>query len=155
MGSMLGGKAGDRWPTKALPATLLALTVVLVAVWAGGSVSWLTALLMIGWGATGFALVPLMQSRVVGLAGGGAIASTLNIAAFNVGTAGGAVAGGMLIDASLLRTLPIIAAALTLVAAGLAVLNNRHVRAQATAANESTARPSAAPIAAGLAGSAS
>jgi DHA1 family inner membrane transport protein len=71
-----------------------------------------------------------MQSRVVGLAGDkGALASTLNIAGFNIGTAGGAAVGGAIIAADHLRSLPWIAAVLTATAAVLAVVNNRHVAA--------------------------
>jgi MFS transporter, DHA1 family, inner membrane transport protein len=128
MGTMTGGPAGDRWPTRALPVVLLGLTAVLLGVWQGAHTAWLVTALMVGWGLTGFALVPLMQSRVVGLAGGGAFASTLNIAAFNVGTAGGAALGGVLVAGGRLGTLPVIAAVLTAGAAGLAVLNNRDVR---------------------------
>ena len=49
-----------------------------------------------------------------------ALASTLNIAAFNVGVAVGSVAGGALVDAGLLRFAPLVGAAATLVAVGLA-----------------------------------
>jgi DHA1 family inner membrane transport protein len=128
MGTIIGGPAGDRWPTLAVPAALLGLTAVLLGVWQGAHVGWLVTLLMLGWGLTGFALVPLMQSRVVGLAGGGAFASTLNIAAFNIGTAGGAALGGILVANGRLGTLPVIAAVLTATAAALAVLNNRAVQ---------------------------
>lgn len=135
MGTMTGGPAGDRWPLSALPLALVGLTAVLVGVWAGGRIGWLVTALMLGWGLCGFALVPLMQSRVVGLAGGGALASTLNIAAFNIGTAGGAAAGGLLVAQGHLTGLPLVGACLTLFAALLAALNSRHVRAHATHAS--------------------
>jgi DHA1 family inner membrane transport protein len=130
LGSLLGGRAGDRWPIAALPATLVGLTAVLAAVWAGGTVGPLTIALMVGWGACGFALVPLMQSRVVGLAGSGsALASTLNIAAFNIGTAAGAALGGALVATGQLRALPLVGAGLTAAAAALALAGKRHVTA--------------------------
>jgi len=129
IGTMTGGPAGDRWPTYALPTTLVILSAVLVAFWRGAHVPFLVAGLMFGWGLTAFALVPLMQSRVVGLAGGAAFASTLNIAAFNVGTAAGAAGGGVLVATGNLAVLPLAASVLTMVAAGIAAFSGRHVRA--------------------------
>jgi DHA1 family inner membrane transport protein len=130
-GSLLGGRAGDRWPIKGLPFTLTAIAGILVIAWAGGGIAWMVGLLLVGWGGGGLALVPLMQSRVVALAGGGPVASTLNIAAFNVGIAGGAAVGGLFVRSGLLGLLPLVGAVLAAVSAALTIISNQHVRSLA------------------------
>ncbi len=74
------------------------------------------------WGVAAFATVPGLQMRVVDQARESPmLASTLNIAAFNLGNAGGAWLGGRLIDAHLpLHVVPLGAAAMALVALAIA-----------------------------------
>ncbi len=74
------------------------------------------------WGVAAFATVPGLQMRVVDQARESPmLASTLNIAAFNLGNAGGAWLGGRLIDAQLpLHVVPLGAAAMALVALAIA-----------------------------------
>jgi DHA1 family inner membrane transport protein len=68
------------------------------------------------WGIAAFATVPPLQMRVVEKAAKAPnLASTLNIGAFNVGNAGGAWLGGLVIDhGHSLDTLPWVAAAVSL-----------------------------------------
>jgi DHA1 family inner membrane transport protein len=87
------------------------------------------------WGVAAFATVPGLQMRVVDQARESpTLASTLNIAAFNLGNALGAWLGGRLIDAGLpLHIVPLGAAAMALAALAIAgigtALERRDLRA--------------------------
>lgn len=120
-GNMLGGKLADRALVPALLGTLAVLALVLVLMgWAVALPA--TAVLFVGLlGAAAFATVSPLQLRVLQQAHGGeSLASSLNIAAFNLGNAIGAWLGGAAIAHGLgLATLPLIAAGLT--AAGGAI----------------------------------
>jgi DHA1 family inner membrane transport protein len=115
-GNLLGGRLADRGLPRALIATLTALTAVLLLMAPAlgskiGAVA-LTGLL----GAASFATVAPLQLRVLEKAGdaGRTLASSLNIAAFNLGNALGAWAGGLTIDRGPgLSALPVVAAAIT------------------------------------------
>lgn len=122
VGNVVGGRWADRAPVRALLGTLAVLAGVLVAM--GFAMhSQLLAVLFIGLlGAAGFATVSPLQLRVLSQAEGAgqSMASSLNIAAFNLGNALGAWLGGAVIaHGPGLATLPWAAAALTL--GGLAV----------------------------------
>ena len=122
IGNLLGGRLADRAPMRALLATLAALALVL------GSMQWLigapwSAVLFVGLlGIAAFATVAPMQMRVLEQASGAGqnLASSLNIAAFNLGNALGAwVGGGAVEQGPGLQSLGWIAASITL--AGLAI----------------------------------
>ena len=122
IGNLAGGRFADRNLALAVPATLAALLVVLLglsfAIHAQGPAVVFAGLL----GATAFATVAPLQLRVLEAAGvaGQTLASSLNIAAFNLGNALGAWAGGAAIaHGAGLASLPLLGALLT--AAGLAV----------------------------------
>ena len=103
-GSVLGGRAYDRWERATLPVAFLALAAVLVAFGLGAGSWWLAVPLLFLWGIPGFVIVPALQSRVVTVAGpGSTLASSLNIAAFNVGIAAGSVIGAVLVNHGALR----------------------------------------------------
>jgi DHA1 family inner membrane transport protein len=121
-GNFLGGRLADRRLAPALLGTLAALTLVLVlmsfAVSSQPAIILFTGLL----GLTAFATVAPLQLRVLQKAEGAgqSMASSLNIAAFNLGNAIGAWLGGATIAYGLsLAALPWVAAALS--AIGLAV----------------------------------
>jgi DHA1 family inner membrane transport protein len=121
LGNMLGGKLADR----ALVPTLLGVLAVLALVMALFSVtshSPIPAIVTIFvWGVAGFATVPPLQMRLVEKAKEAPnLASSLNIGAFNLGNAGGATLGGLIIDHGLNFNWVSIAGALVAVA-GLAV----------------------------------
>ena len=122
VGNILGGKLADRAPMAAVLGTLVALAVVL------GSMQFaigtpFAAVVFVGLlGVASFATVAPMQLRVLEKASGAGqnLASSLNIAAFNLGNALGAWVGGVTIDHGPgLRALGWVAALLTLV--GLAI----------------------------------
>lgn len=121
-GNFLGGRLADRRPVPALVGTLAALTAVLFAM--RFAVANPVAVVVFAGllGLAGFATVAPLQLRVLQQAQGAgqSMASSLNIAAFNLGNALGAWLGGMAIARGLsLATLPWVAA--TLSALGLAV----------------------------------
>ncbi|MBT2300178.1 MFS transporter [Variovorax paradoxus] len=122
VGNILGGKLADRALMPAVLGTLVALAVVL-AVMEPALHSGVTAALFVGLlGIAAFATVAPLQLRVLEKASGAGqnLASSLNIAAFNLGNALGAWVGGVVIDRGPgLGALGWVAALLTL--AGLAI----------------------------------
>jgi DHA1 family inner membrane transport protein len=98
VGSNLGGRLADIALMPAQISILAALTVVtLVFTWTmGGAIPAYVTLFV--WGTVSFANISPLQTRVVTTAKGApTLASSLNIAAFNLGNAGGAALGGLLI----------------------------------------------------------
>lgn len=120
-GNLLGGKAADRRLMPSLYVILAALALVLVAFVFTAHAKVPAAITIALFGAAGFATVPPLQARVMAKAEGApALASAANIAAFNLGNAGGAWLGGQAIEAGLGYTAPNWIGAV-LAAAGLAV----------------------------------
>jgi DHA1 family inner membrane transport protein len=122
IGNIAGGRLADRGLARALVGTLAGLAIVLVALASALSIM-APAVLLVGLlGAAAFATVAPLQLRVLEKAGpaGRNLASSLNIAAFNLGNALGAWVGGVTIDHGPgLAALPLVAAAIT--ALGLAI----------------------------------
>lgn len=101
-GNWLGGRYADRSVDGTLIVTL-ASTVLLLVLFAVG-MHWPlpAAALIFLWGITSFAVVPPLQMRVMAAAGDAPnLASAMNIGAFNLGNAIGAVVGGAVISAHL------------------------------------------------------
>ncbi|NQX10758.1 MFS transporter [Microbacteriaceae bacterium VKM Ac-2855] len=112
LGNIAGGKAADRRLDTTLIVVLAALTVVLIAFAAVAANPVLTLVALFLMGALGFATVPGLQTRIMHSADGAAtLASSANIAAFNVGNALGAWIGGLTIAAGLGYTSPLWAGA--------------------------------------------
>ncbi|WP_335987056.1 MFS transporter [Glycomyces sp. MUSA5-2] len=107
-GNLLGGRLADRAVMPALYGTLAAATAALV-VFAFAVHSPVPAAIMVFvLGAAGFAMVPVLQTRVLDAAEGApSLASSVNAAAFNVGIALSAWFGGLAIDAHWGLTAPI------------------------------------------------
>ena len=118
VGNLLGGKLADRGVLRALTWSLVALLVVLaLGRWAFGHPGVAMAYVVV-LGVMAFATVAPMQMRVLDQAGphGANLVSSLNIAAFNLGNALGAWAGGLALAGGLgLVHLGWVAAALTAV----------------------------------------
>ena len=150
LGNVIGGRLTDRAPVRMLLGSLAALAFVLVLMgFAMGHR--VAAVLFVGLLGTGaFATVSPLQLRVLNQAQGAgqSMASSLNIAAFNLGNALGAWLGGVVIDRGPgLASLPWVAALLTL--SGLAVAGYSVWRERAAAQGgirpgplPSTSRPS-------------
>jgi DHA1 family inner membrane transport protein len=124
IGNIAGGRLADRGLLLALIGTLVGLAVVLLAL-APALSSKASAVMLVGLlGAAAFATVAPLQLRVLETAGpaGQNLASSLNIAAFNLGNALGAWAGGVTIDHGPgLAALPLVAAAITALGLGIAL----------------------------------
>lgn len=121
LGNVLGGVAADRWPRRALPAILALLAVVEVALQVGLSSQAVVVVAIFLWGGAAFATAPGLQSRVLAEgADAPALASTLNIGAFNLGNAGAAWIGSQALEAGMpLSGLPWMSAGLAVAALGL------------------------------------
>jgi DHA1 family inner membrane transport protein len=118
LGNLAGGRAADRALTPTLIVLLVALAVVLAALTftAHARIPAIITLLLMG--AFGFATVPGLQMRVLHFASDApTMASSANIAAFNVGNAIGAYLGGRTIAAGFGYTSPAWVGALLTVAA--------------------------------------
>ncbi|MCK1721238.1 MFS transporter [Bradyrhizobium sp. 141] len=137
IGNVAGGKLADRGLAGALIGTLAALALVLLGLAALLSVKIPAIVLILLLGIAAFATVAPLQLRVLEAAGssGRTLASSLNIAAFNLGNALGAWAGGIAIDRGLgLSALPLVAAGMTTVGLVLALCSLRLDRAQTAVA---------------------
>jgi len=105
-GNLIGGKVSNKNPLKALlwMFVLQAIALLLFTFTASDSVWSIVTLFVLG--ALSFSNVPGLQLYVVQLAekhlpGTEDVASAFNIAAFNVGIAIGAFAGGLVVESSL------------------------------------------------------
>lgn len=127
-GNLLGGKLADRGVMRALVWSIVALMLVLASGrWAFGHQAVAMAYVIV-LGIVAFATVAPMQMRVLEQAGphGANLVSSLNIAAFNLGNALGAWAGGMALAGGLgLVHLGWTAAALTAVGLVLVFWSSR------------------------------
>jgi DHA1 family inner membrane transport protein len=133
IGNIAGGWLADRGLPRALVGTLAGLAIVLVVLAIALSAKMPAVLLL---GLLGVAAFATLQMRVIERAGavGQNLASSLNIAAFNLGNALGAWAGGMTIDHSLgLAALPAVAAIITTTGLALAIWSLRLDRMPAAA----------------------
>lgn len=124
-GNLWGGRLADRiGPIKALQIIFLLLAAVL-AVFSFTAHSPVLALItVLFWGAVAFGNVPGLQVYVVQQAERYAphavdVASGLNIAAFNLGIAGGAWVGGMIVENYGLMVTPWVGAIVVLLAFGM------------------------------------
>lgn len=130
-GNLWGGRLADRvGPVKALKRIFLLLAAVLFALTFTLHNPWLAVLTMLCWGAVAFGNVPGLQVYVVKQARHFApeaadVASGFNIAAFNLGVAGGSSLGGLIVAHVGLAHTPWIAAVVTLGAFALTALSGR------------------------------
>jgi DHA1 family inner membrane transport protein len=126
VGNLIGGRLADRNLMATVFGTLVVLGIVL-ALMAPGFHGEISAVVLTGLlGAAGFATVAPLQMWVLSKAEGAgqSLASSFNIAAFNLGNAIGAWAGGAMIDHGPgLSFVPLMAAAFPVAAALVALLN--------------------------------
>jgi MFS transporter, DHA1 family, inner membrane transport protein len=128
IGINLGGRLADRGVMQTLIG-MLAVLAGLSALFALASLSQVAAVPVIFlWGMAAFGTIPSLQTRVLDSARGAPnIASSLNVGAFNLGNAGGALIGGLTIDWGLgLTTVPLAAAAVALAGLAVAVIGRRY-----------------------------
>jgi DHA1 family inner membrane transport protein len=144
VGNVLGGRFADRRLVPTLIGSLLALAIVLIAMTFAlphkSAAVLFTGLL----GMAAFATVAPLQLRVLSQAAGGAesLASSLNIAAFNLGNAIGAGLGGAVISHGYgLAQLPLAAAMVTLLGLGVAIYAIRLEKRSAATLDAATCAP--------------
>lgn len=131
VGNIAGGKLADRIGAVAsLTVIFSGLAISLVAL--GAFLTHPIAAIAVAafWGGFAFANVPPLQSYVVQIArevspGAVDVASGLNIGAFNLGIAGGAWAGGLVVESIGLAAAPYIAAGVVVVGIVLVRLSGR------------------------------
>jgi MFS transporter, DHA1 family, inner membrane transport protein len=135
LGNALGGRLADWRPLRSMIGILLALAASEILLAATVDSPWAATVTVFLWGMAAFATVPGLQAHVVDEAREApTLASTLNIAAFNLGNAAGAWLGGSaLLHGVELRALPLLAAgeaalATVVAAASLALVEARTVR---------------------------
>lgn len=139
-GNIWGGRLADRHgPIRALQVIFLLLALVLFALTFTAGNSWLALATVLLWGAVAFGNVPGLQVYVVQQAERHAphavdVASGLNIAAFNLGIAGGAWAGGRIVAGAGLMHTPWVGALVVLAALAITTWSGRLDRRQALAA---------------------
>ena len=126
IGNILGGRWADRALVPALLGTLALLTLVLVGAGFGfhDRIGAVIASFLLG--AAAFATVAPLQMRLLQQAGGAGqgLASSLNIAAFNLGNAFGAWLGGAVIaQGPGLAAVPFVAALVPLSALAIAAVS--------------------------------
>ena len=100
VGNLLGGRLADRALVPAMIGSLVVLALVLLAMGPALHGSWTALIAVALLGAAAFSTVPPLQMWVLSKAEGAgeSLASSFNIAAFNLGNALGALAGGIVID---------------------------------------------------------
>ena len=130
-GNIWGGKLADRHgPIRALQVIFLLLALVLFTLTFTASHPWLALATVMVWGAVAFGNVPGLQVYVVQQAERHAphavdVASGLNIAAFNIGIAGGAWLGGRIVADAGLMTTPWVGALVVLAALAITTWSGR------------------------------
>lgn len=136
LGNLLGGKLADRYLVATVLGSLLALAAVLGLMTFVLHHRWLTVIFVGLLGISAFATVAPLQMWVLAKAQGAgqSLASSLNIAAFNLGNAFGAWLGGVVIAHGLgLGAIPWVAALLPLSAVAVALTAIRLEAGQAQA----------------------
>jgi MFS transporter, DHA1 family, inner membrane transport protein len=125
IGTLSGGRLGDRFGFSFVAVGLVAMSAVLAAFALLARTPVAAVVLLVLFGTLGFALGPVVQNRVIEAARvpGGSLVSAANQAAFNVANAVGAALGAAVLSAGLGYTAPIwVGAVLALAGAGVAVL---------------------------------
>lgn len=143
-GNLWGGRLADRHgPIAALKLIFALLAVVLLVLTFTAHHPWLAVATVLVWGAVAFGNVPALQVYVVRQAerytpDAVDVASGLNIAAFNLGIAGAAWVGGLIVTSFGLMHTPWIGALVVLVALALTWLSGvLDQRTQSTQRNSS------------------
>lgn len=102
VGNWLGGKYADRSVGKTLKVTLACMSILLIGFALAMPYALVSGILIFFWGMTSFAIVAPLQMRVMSAATDApSLSSAINIGAFNLGNALGALIGGVVISSGL------------------------------------------------------
>jgi MFS transporter, DHA1 family, inner membrane transport protein len=125
IGNIAGGRLADWKLMPSVIAAFVALIAVLATFVFTSHAAFGAVATVFAWGVVVFAVVPLLQLRIVDTAADAPnLASTLNQGAFNLGNATGAWLGGVAITLGVgYAGLPVIGALIALAALGLAVVS--------------------------------
>ncbi len=135
VGNLLGGRFADRSMNLTLIVSLVAVMLLLVVLAITVAVPLMVVPLIFMWGIASFALVPPLQAMVVQEAAEApSLASAMNIGAFNLGNALGAMLGALMISAGFGLSAVPLAGAATAALGVLMVLWFRFGRQQGPAA---------------------
>jgi MFS transporter, DHA1 family, inner membrane transport protein len=125
IGTLAGGRLGDRYGFSFVAVGLVAMAAVLVAFALLARTPAAAVTLLVLFGTIGFSLGPVVQNGVIEAARvrGGSLVSAANQGAFNVANALGAALGALVISSGLGYTAPMwVGAVLALAGAGIAVM---------------------------------
>jgi MFS transporter, DHA1 family, inner membrane transport protein len=137
LGTLVGGRFGDRYGFSFVAVGLVGTAVVLVAFAFLARTPIAAVALLVLFGAIAFSLGPVVQNGVIEAAQvrGGSLVSAANQAAFNVANAVGAALGALVLSLGMGYTAPMwVGAVVALVGAAIAVLARRVGRGEAPAA---------------------
>ncbi|CAH2396640.1 MFS transporter [Mesorhizobium ventifaucium] len=125
IGNIIGGRLADWKLMPTVIGTLLMLALLLVGFAEFGAVAAVAVFIVFLWGLLVFVIVPPLQIRVVEAASEAPnLAATLNQGAFNIGNAAGAWVGGVALSLGVsYANLPLVGAALALLAVAVAVMS--------------------------------
>jgi DHA1 family inner membrane transport protein len=122
VGNIVGGRMADKSVIRSLYITITSLGVMLALFVLAAHNPWTALLLLFGIAASGSAIAPALQTRLMDVAADAqTLAAALNHSALNIANAAGAWIGGVVIAAGLGYTAPAAAGAL-LALSGLVVL---------------------------------
>lgn len=139
IGLLLSGVFGDRYPraTFSIMLGVVGVTMVLLTLFSG--TQWFVIVLFALWGVAFGGLPSLLHGRVLGAASPRIrdLASASLTTSFNIAIGGGALLGGVLLDAFGVEVLPLAFAALVVIAIAVGTIDDirhphRHVRADTT-----------------------
>ena len=131
VGTLAGGRLGDRWGMFFVAVGLLGTAAALAVLALVARTPVAAVIVLVLFGTLAFSLGPVVQNRVIEAARvpGGSLVSAANQAAFNVANALGAALGAAALSAGLGYTAPIwVGAGLALIGTGIAVLAVRSER---------------------------
>jgi MFS transporter, DHA1 family, inner membrane transport protein len=125
IGNIIGGRLADWKLMPTVIGTLLMLALLLVGFAEFGAIAAVAIFIVFLWGLLVFVIVPPLQIRVVEAASEAPnLAATLNQGAFNIGNAAGAWVGGVALSLGVsYANLPLVGAALALLAVAVAVMS--------------------------------
>jgi len=145
LGVVVGGRVADAHPFPTLYWGVGGLAVALALLGALAHLPWAAVAVAGLFGAAGFVINPVLNGRVIGLAGAApTLAASASVSAFNTGNMAGPWLGGLVIDHAGTAEVPWLGAVLAAAAMGVVVtaaaLERRHARR-----SPAPARPAAAP----------